>query len=177
MIFESWDLSPGASQSDLSDVDTLKDICGCLITVNSFDISFAHFTVKEFVYSSRLWYNPDHAIRYFSLSETIVRQTFLSTVLGGAMAYIGPISEICDTDSDLYDHTLFYGFIALKNWQLTDKAKTQLRSIALEFLNPERPHFERLRIVLLEVTHNWEQKVEETRDRVRTWDNLEVICI
>jgi hypothetical protein len=62
--------------------DTLRDRCGCLISLTSNGdkeyVSLAHYTVKEFLYSDRITHSTAAA---FALSDTIVRTTFTKTLL------------------------------------------------------------------------------------------------
>jgi hypothetical protein len=52
LIFKDWDNRLGRAKSYLCDKDTLKDICGCLVTLGEDgQFSLAHFTVREFLFS------------------------------------------------------------------------------------------------------------------------------
>src|SRR3569833_2944443 len=70
------------SEQCLYDRDTLRDLCGCLITFSSPNniehVLLAHYTVEEFLYSDRTAQGP---VPMFSLSDQIVITTTATTVL------------------------------------------------------------------------------------------------
>jgi hypothetical protein len=146
MIYQNWNHQPGVVSDYFCDTHTLKDVCGCLITISDEIVTLAHFTVAEFLYSSRLRTNPNHNIRLFALSGEIVKTEMIRTILSGAIAYFGPISSLEDSTCDLYDFLLFHGNWAIKRFQ-DEVIREHLQVLAYEFLNPIGRHFERLKVI------------------------------
>src|ERR1700761_1499767 len=125
MIFESWDHNPGIKNKLLYDVDTLKDVCGCLITISNQAVALAHFTVREFLYSPRLWNNSNNSIRFFALSSDIVRTAYIKTTLSGAISYNGPFTKLLNWKGDLFDYLLLFGVLAMLKWKTLIRAELQ----------------------------------------------------
>ena len=146
MVFEKWDMT----HSDKAyNFQTIKDICGCLVTQDIIDGSresdgfhpmrFAHFTVQEFLFSPRLQGNRDERVRFFALTPDIITSTLLTTTLTAALAYedIAKRTSMTSTTSNAYINWNFlsiHGFRALKEWDHSTHVTKGLKDVALRFL-------------------------------------------
>ena len=107
-------------------------------------IRLAHFTVKEFLFSQRLWENAKEHLRFFALSQDLVHRIFLTTALNGALSYTGPEAEVFDPYLNLYDYLIYHGYKALTRWNLRIETKHRVSNLALKFLHPDESSFKRL---------------------------------
>lgn len=77
-------------QIAVEDYETLRDRCGCLISVTVHgDVNYAflaHYTVKEYLYSSRI---AESSVSHFALSRFKVWVPFLKLILGVVVHDIG----------------------------------------------------------------------------------------
>lgn len=102
---------------------------------------FAHFTVKEFLFSPRLQHNRNERLHFFALTPDVVTLTTLTAMMTGALAYQHTPKRARTTDH--MNPQWSRGYVALKNRELSAMVKEGLRDGALQFLrnrsdtNPE----------------------------------------
>ena len=143
IVIGDWNHQPGARKQQLFNVNTLEEVCGCLVTVNASKASFAHFTVQEFITSERIFATKKAAVRYFALSSSFAEQLFLRTLLSGICEYAGPLTSHVDPVNDLYDYLVSSGISALMD-HTAKISEWQLTRLALPVVEPDGPHFQRV---------------------------------
>jgi len=175
LILQSLGLDPFESGSSMVDEETIKDICGCLVTVDRhYNImTLAHYTVQEFLYSKRLK-KSDENLRYFALSCEFAQYTWLRIVLRIALRFT--TMESMEHHEMLATRTLYEGFRYLLGDDTSvwvDSLRGQIRNLALEFLNEGNPHFSQLVEILgnTEYSNTSEARngIEQTRMKVCQW--------
>lgn len=70
----------------MDDCYALREICGCLVVFSSYRgskglVTFAHYTVQEFLFSYHIANNSDSELCFFALSEAVVYQEFAKMIL------------------------------------------------------------------------------------------------
>lgn len=102
--------------------ERLRELCGCLISSQEDSISFAHYTVKEYLDSSRICQGP---LFFFSTGKTKVLTTCLDASLLQAQIVASRNLENPEKDNriqfkDLWNntsfHSLFYTMQSLRIW-------------------------------------------------------------
>jgi hypothetical protein len=149
------------------DADTLRELCGCLISINQedteipdtqnedyftstvFTVSIAHYTVLEYLESARISQGPT---AYFAISTKAVALELTERVLlhvqnlplkeGWKMAH-----KFCTRDiqmrwlSDFAMYCVASSILFISQWQ-DDICKSKvLFDLTKEFFHPKRPHF------------------------------------
>jgi hypothetical protein len=142
LVFDNWDYRPEVPHHLFSDLETLKDVCGCLITVLDVKVSLAHFTVEEFLFSRRLQENKNSAISFFALSWNTCKTTVMAATLRGAINYIEPHTPIKGKKGlfNLLDDLLMFGVYMVMSWE-REVIQAGLQNLVFEFLNPTAAHY------------------------------------
>ncbi|KAH6971668.1 hypothetical protein BKA56DRAFT_677755 [Ilyonectria sp. MPI-CAGE-AT-0026] len=139
LVTENWERENSQSSgSDLYDLTTLEEACGCLVTFDKSEWGvgvayLAHFSVREFLLSERHNTNPNAISRLFALSEDIVDRTFLEATLAVVLEYTGP------EDGDVYDYA-FIGAVLSIEHRLKDLRSWKLDSLVLRMVSPQGQH-------------------------------------
>lgn len=149
-------------QKSIIDLEYLKEICSCLITVryipgDNFDnwfgespgletreasdgedlyVSLAHYTVLEFLASLHV-FQPN--LEFFAMSPELIRLEFAKSVLKQALA-ADPKGTSTDWIHDREAYCLTLG-CALHMHEIL--AETHLQDLFIRYLNPSSPHYTR----------------------------------
>ena len=135
------------------DGDTLRDICGCLIRIspgqgdNILTVSFAHYTVLEYISSGRL-HQP---LAYFALKPGLADEKVVSVVLKTALdpTEYGNIDKL--SESVMKETSLDPSIQEISSWAfaiVTSYGRHVIRTevlegLAVSLLNPLLPHFQK----------------------------------
>ncbi|KAK3331701.1 hypothetical protein B0T19DRAFT_366827 [Cercophora scortea] len=150
LLFETWNGDTnnlGVGLPPLWNAENLKDTCGCLVTISrehTKTISLAHFTVKEFLYSPRIWNNFSKDTYFFRLTDEIAAITSLITILSGVFNLSpapGMTSEL--NMKTISDHCLFFGFWGLLKWE-GSLEKGGLQHLGFRLFDPLQQHYKTL---------------------------------
>jgi hypothetical protein len=147
------------------DVDRLRELCGCLIHVTAEDpshtgtlktvvgISFAHYTVREYLDSARILTGPTAS---FAISTRAIKQQFTEIALREAKNFQLPDEWTSDTfllhESKVHDrlygdlalYCLASALVSITIWQEEICQLNRLFDLVKEFLDPTKPHFDDL---------------------------------
>jgi len=103
----------------MDDCYALREICGCLVVFSSYRgskglVTFAHYTVQEFLFSYHIANNPDSDLSFFALSEAVVYQEFAKMVLEVAT---GAVKKKCfnNPSANSTKFLLPWSLLTLKN--------------------------------------------------------------
>ena len=148
------------------DNDTLRELCGCLIkilpeersagllykgTVDA--VSFAHYTVREYL-DSRCSTNT---VISSTLGQEELRQRFLEVVLSEVYriglnqqwkfrnANVDPSVVFEAINGSFNDYCTVSAILSLYEWPTEMSQQERLCSMAIDLLNPSRPHYETLK--------------------------------
>ncbi|KAF5564562.1 hypothetical protein FPHYL_4663 [Fusarium phyllophilum] len=122
--------------------ERLRELCGCLITSLEDSISFAHYTVKEYLDSARICQGP---LLVFSTERHKVLSTCLDTLLLQARTYAsqdlknfqaGNSLDDSDLWSDLSFHSVFYAIESLIIWGKEISESDELYRSMKKLLHP-----------------------------------------
>ncbi|KAK0706095.1 hypothetical protein B0T26DRAFT_725418 [Lasiosphaeria miniovina] len=147
-------------------VDLLRDLCGCLISLSPQErdnddvkfqpttaVAFAHYTVLEFLDSTRIRNGP---ASFFAIDEELVKLEFAKMVMLEALdtepndiwdtedIYLGneKIADAIEESFNLY--SIVSSILAVKCWGQTLASDTTLCELAFAMLNATSQHFEHL---------------------------------
>ena len=149
------------------DNDTLRELCGCLIKIVSEEkvelniglrrttltASFAHYTVREYLDSSR----PKNSIVSFTVRQEGLRQKFLGIILSEAQhiesnelwelknASVDPSDALGVVYRSLSVYSVVSAILSLYEWPTEISQHDMLCAMAIELLDPSKPHFESLK--------------------------------
>jgi hypothetical protein len=152
--------------------ELLRDLCGCLIMVapvkNSPDakeylgVSFAHYTVWEFLCSERIW--NSQASSFAMTDETVklgcTKIMLLETINNRSNKEMESlvIPENCVLKSPPADNFTAYSaassIISLNNWGSIIADQNELCRLAFHTLDPSMPHFQSLATVAQKLNQN-----------------------
>ncbi|KAI3580999.1 hypothetical protein IWW34DRAFT_831548 [Fusarium oxysporum f. sp. albedinis] len=153
-------------QKSIIDLEYLKEICSCLITVryvpgDIFDswleespglqareatdgeylyVSLAHYTVLEFLVSPHV-FQPNFA--FFAMSPELIRLKFAKSVLKQALA-TDPKGTSTDWVHDREAYCLTLGCALYLHDIL---AETDLQDLFMRYINPSSPHYSRFEAI------------------------------
>jgi hypothetical protein len=159
--------------------ELLRDLCGCLIIVmpkkNSpglkeyVGVSFAHYTVWEFLCSERIW---NSQVSSFAMTnETVILECtkimLLETINNRSNQEMESLVTQGDnfTKSPQADFTVYSvasSIISLNEWGSIIADQNELCLLAFHVLDPSMPHFQSLATIA--------RKLEENRDFFQAWD-------
>lgn len=143
----------GNSNSNvLYDSERLRELCGCLISSLGDAISFAHYTVKEYLDSARIRQSP---LSFFSTEIAKVLSTCLDVVLLQAQKFTSSDLEDLKTASshpscweDLWTklsfHCAFYAITSIRRWGQEISANDAFFGRVKALLDPSAQYFRRL---------------------------------
>jgi hypothetical protein len=152
------------SKSRLYDAEVLRELCGCLINVvveedSRLRVSFAHYTVLEFLESPRV---TEGLAADFAISKDAIPSEMIKIILCEALN-IQPneILELANspapvTDEDVWDvieagfnyYSIGSAVFSLLRWPSTISGRSDLSELLFTLLNPSEPHFDLLRDAL-----------------------------
>ena len=140
------------------DLDTLREICGCLIEISSEEfldlrreflfayssVKFAHYTVLEYLESGRI---PESISAYHGADGKIPRDHFIEIYMSKALD-VKPEEMLANEEvikaiySNFTDYCMLLSIYALYHWSDSICRKSVLGTLAVNFLNPSKPHLE-----------------------------------
>ena len=149
------------------DKDTLQEICGCLIDISLKDnyaeiecpqysaVTFAHYTVREYLDSGRI---SNSAVTECSAVEGSWTELFIKITLSEAQNFeqtglLGVASSrerFDDSDvvgainSNFTDYCVTFGIPSLYQWPELICSRDILRKLVIDLVDPSKPHFETL---------------------------------
>ena len=155
------------------DNDTLRELCGCLIKIipeEQFDLntrlrrttltaSFAHYTVREYLDSSR----SKNSMVSFTVRQEELRQKFLGVILSEAQNLesnkqwelknpsIDPSDALDAVNRSISVYSIVSAILSLCKWPTEISQHEMLSRMAIELLDPSKPHFKSLKCVALVV--------------------------
>lgn len=154
------------SQKSIIDVEYLKEICSCLITVryvpgDIFDswleespglqareatdgedlyVSLAHYTVLEFLVSPHV-FQPN--LSFFAMSPELIRLKFAKSVLKQALA-----ADPMGTSSDwIHDREAYCLTLGCALYLHDILAETDLQDLFMRYIHPSSPHYSRFEAI------------------------------
>jgi hypothetical protein len=154
LITKKWESPELRSNDQLCNEDTLRDICGCLITVSKVSwaensstslpdrtsVTLAHYTVREFLVSKRLKENLDFYLRSFALTEAMAKMTYSTSILATGLAFIprGQLNAENTNDNRFRFFLLFCANQVVQNpfTDVLDVGKSSLQELVYRFINP-----------------------------------------
>ncbi|KAF5575513.1 uncharacterized protein FSUBG_13903 [Fusarium subglutinans] len=133
----------------LYDSERLQELCGCLISCLEDSISFAHYTVKEYLTSARICQGP---LLAFSTGKTKGLTTCLDTLLLQAQICasqdlkqleVGDILQLDNLDlwRNLSRHSVYYAIDSLLIWGKEISETDDLYGRATRLLHPSTQYF------------------------------------
>ncbi|MBE3043058.1 hypothetical protein IMZ48_10900 [Candidatus Bathyarchaeota archaeon] len=141
------------------DEETLRELCGCLITVTmnqarATTVGFAHYTVLEYLKSQRI---TAGLTSIFALCENIVYRDLLRVVFREALRISpGDFQNIQDVNFDKLDEEIHvfctattFDLLAFEPWQQRISLHADLQELAFELLRPFRRGFSNLGLMIL----------------------------
>ncbi|KAH9209028.1 hypothetical protein DL95DRAFT_32175 [Leptodontidium sp. 2 PMI_412] len=139
----------------LYDSERLRELCGCLISSFGDAISFAHYTVKEYLDSARIRQSP---LSFFSTEMAKVLFTCLDVVLLQAQKFTSSDLEDLKTASshpscwqDLWTklsfHCAFYAITSIRRWGQEISVNDAFFGRVKALLDPSAQYFRRLQEV------------------------------
>jgi hypothetical protein len=151
-------------QDFLYDEEALRELCGCLIVITSevlFDdivraaptVTFAHYTVLEFLQSTRIFNSP---VAFFGIEKesTVVDFTRItlievldadSNILGGKQYYGNRDAFAHFVAQDFNSYCAASAMLSINSWTTHLNNQDDLVTLVFEMVNPSKPHFESLR--------------------------------
>ncbi|KAH7418714.1 hypothetical protein BKA64DRAFT_565057 [Cadophora sp. MPI-SDFR-AT-0126] len=157
--------------------DTIREVCGCLVSITQDPLGgkevalLAHYTVKEFLYSERIFNSRVDGVDFFALNDRIVRTEFAEMVFKGATeAEESQETGQPDIFSDFQDYCLAYGAIIIRKWDLLLTRCSSLYELAFRFLSPSQSHFTRL--LRIEATISDAISDDEFEPLVLQWESV-----
>ncbi|KAF5556935.1 hypothetical protein FMEXI_989 [Fusarium mexicanum] len=133
----------------LYDSERLQELCGCLISSLEDSISFAHYTVKEYLDSTRICQGP---LFVFSTEKQQVLSTCLDTLLLQAQTYasqylknLGAGDHLRLDEFDLWSNLscncVYYAIDSLLIWGKEISESDDLYGRAMSLLHPSTQYF------------------------------------
>ncbi|KAL5593067.1 hypothetical protein FOBRF1_012169 [Fusarium oxysporum] len=127
--------------------ERLRELCGCLISSLEDSISFAHYTVKEYLDSTRICQGP---LLVFSTERTKVMSTCLDVLLLQAQTVASQDLKDVEADDhlqfkDLWQnlsfHSLFYAMTSLRIWEQEISKSDDIYMRVKKLLHPSTQYF------------------------------------
>ncbi|KAH7134125.1 hypothetical protein EDB81DRAFT_803226 [Dactylonectria macrodidyma] len=189
------------------DEDLLREFCGCLITLQQHEpfhqlparvtVSFAHYTVWEFLKSDRIWNGP---AAFFGVDQKRTNLEFSKIMMLEATASQrhrrrDHLKDWTDNSRAQFkvlvlDFTVYCicsSVVSLFNWGSEMSKSADLATLAFHLLDPSEPHFERLFLPLqlasidIDDTLKWSIRKEEefwayTWHQLPAIKNIAILC-
>jgi hypothetical protein len=151
-IDSSTVLAGNANPNVLYDLERLRELCGCLISCSGDTISFAHYTVKEYLESARIREGP---LSFFSTELDRVLSTCLDVIFLTAKTFAtgdledlitasAPPSSQEDLWRNLVIHCLVYAIPSINKWGKAISTDDVLFKRVKALLGPSTQHFRHL---------------------------------
>jgi hypothetical protein len=185
--------SGSSSEDYLHTIDTVKDLCGCLVSVKAdfldngtldttiiseedrfHSVEFAHYTVREFLASDRI--PTTHA---FKLDETACYRTFLYSLLGYAIEHDyckkkdvwedrgAPLNVRSSRASSLHEYSIVTTVRALHTHEQLLES-----TLVYRFLDPSERHYSALRKSLFQLSPTHIDEYGLSKFNTRFWHIL-----
>ena len=154
------------SQQDfLYDEEALRELCGCLIIITSeglvfheteaasTTVTFAHYTVLEFLQSARIFNSP---VAFFGIEQAstdadFTRVTLIEAldadcnILGGKKYSNKDAIAIADVVAgDFNSYCIASAMLSINSWEPHLNDQDDLVTLVFDIMNPSKPHFESL---------------------------------
>ena len=156
-------LSSG-QQDFLYDEEALRELCGCLIVITSeglvfhetgaaSTVTFAHYTVLEFLQSARIFNSP---VAFFGIEQASTAVDFTRVkliealdadrnILGGKQYYNSDDAAIADVVAeDFNSYCTVSVMLGINSWEPYLNDHDDLVTLVFDIMNPSKPHFESL---------------------------------
>lgn len=153
------------SQQDfLYDEEALRELCGCLIVIapkrlflcereDASTVTFAHYTVLEFLQSTRIFNSP---VAFFGIEKSstaidFTRVTLIEAldadcnILGGKK--YSDMDDIAIADvviGDFNSYCTASVMLSINSWEPHLNDQDDLVTLVFDIMNPSKPHFESL---------------------------------
>jgi hypothetical protein len=150
------------------DNETLRELCGCLINItpeNSTDVlgnihhttlavSFAHYTVREYLDSTRI---SKSSTAYFTACKENLKQNFMEITFSEAQhielnelwEWETASNDTCDVidavEGNFNGYCVVSALLSLRKWPHEISKQDTLCTLAIDLLDPSKPHFQILR--------------------------------
>jgi hypothetical protein len=143
------------------DIETLRELCGCLINIMLGDptdiydttpaVSFAHYTVREYLDSTRISKNSSVC---FTACKENLKQNFMEITFSEAHHIEqNELWEGGTTSKDRYDiydalegdfnvYCVVSALLSLPEWLREISQQDTLCTLAIDLLDPSKPHFQ-----------------------------------
>jgi hypothetical protein len=150
-------------QDFLYDEEALRELCGCLIVITSAElfayvdttaptVAFAHYTVLEFLLSTRIFNSP---VAFFGIEKesTVVDFTRVTLIEAldadsntlGRKQYRGSHDAIANVVAqDFNSYCTASAMVSINSWATHLNDQDDLVTLVFEMMNPSKPHFESL---------------------------------
>ncbi|KAH6999283.1 hypothetical protein EDB80DRAFT_724551 [Ilyonectria destructans] len=163
ILLQAADLSTSNAKNHFQkydyDDDALRELCGCLITVTHLEsgleggtlwtseVTFAHYTVLEYLDSQRITTGP---AMMFALCRNMVDHDLVRIVLSKAQTYSPLLSRrfleidvrrLLSEDIRTWCMGTILLLLSSEIWQRKIACSAQLRELAFELLRPSRPGY------------------------------------
>jgi hypothetical protein len=147
------------------DKETLRELCGCLINITLEDstdfwggihhttlaVSFAHYTVREYLDSIRISKN---STVYLNASKENLKRNFMEITFLEAhhieqnelWESETALNDSCDVinavEGDFNCYCVVSALLSLRKWPCEISQQDTLYTLAIDLLNPSKPHFQ-----------------------------------
>lgn len=164
VIEQSTSESTHSTQDYLYDIELLRELCGCLITLQQEDrgdgryrflptkhtVSFAHYTVWEFLDSTRIF---DTSAAWFAVTRESTKLDFMTAILLETLnmrpkalsereCTSNHQPDVADTfNEDFSVYCVVSSILCLGCWGCELSKKDDLSALAFSFLDPTNPHY------------------------------------
>src|SRR5271156_966890 len=145
------------------DNDTLRELCGCLINITpehstnalrhirhaTLAVSFAHYTVREYLDSTRI---SKSSAAYFTTFKENLKQDFMKIILSEAhhiepnelwqwKAASNDFYDVVDAvEGDFNGYCVVSALLSLRKWPCEISQQNTLCILATDLLDPSKPH-------------------------------------
>jgi hypothetical protein len=146
------------------DNEILRELCGCLINIapenstdalgkprTTFIVSFAHYTVREYLDSTRI---PKNSAVCFTACKENLKQNFMEITFSEAhhieQNELWEGGTASNDSRDVFDaieedfkvYCVVSALILLQKWPLEISQQDTLCTLAIDLLDPSKPHFQ-----------------------------------
>lgn len=143
-----------SQQDRYYDEETLRELCGCLINIESNVVSSAHYTVREYVDSVLM---EKSARTYFKLCRLKIVELVL---LQACQSIPRTSSALQDKNqqgtviADLTDYCMVSALLSLRKWAPAIAQRDSLSALAFSLFDPAKPHLRTLVALVVQLDVN-----------------------
>jgi hypothetical protein len=146
------------------DNETLRELCGCLINITPenlrdalgktrpvFVVSFAHYTVREYLDSTRI---PKNSTVYLAACKENLKQNFMEITFSeahhieqnelwkGGTASNNSCDVVDAIEGNFNVYCVVSALLSLRKWPREISQQDTLCTLAIDLLDPSKPHFQ-----------------------------------